>query len=101
VQFCTGWCVLLDEMSAYTPPRPASRPPLDAEEEARELDAFLRAQDPVDLAAADWHMRWEQGLDAEGERQLQGWLAFSSKLSRNVTNEEFRILKLNKGWVKP
>lgn len=75
VQFCTGWCVLLDEMSPYTPPRPASRPPLDAEEEARELEAFLRAQDPVDLAAADWHMLWEQGLDAEGERQLQGWLA--------------------------
>lgn len=39
--------------------------------------------------------------EARKSEGKQASLAFSSKLSRNVTNEEFRILKLNKGWVKP
>lgn len=62
-------------MSLLTPPRPASRSLPDAAEEARELEAYFRQQDPVDLAAADWHTRWEQGLDAEETRQLREWLA--------------------------
>ena len=50
-------------MSHSTPPSRSACVPLDEDAEARELEAYFRQQDPVNVAAADWHTRWEQGLD--------------------------------------
>lgn len=43
----------------------------------RELEEFFRRQDPVDVAAAAWHTRAEQGLSAGEQSELQRWLAAS------------------------
>lgn len=51
----------------------------DDDAEARELEAYFRQQDPVDVAAADWHTRWEQGLSAAEQIELQQWLAASTR----------------------
>ena len=57
-------------------PRSAPRGALaDMREEARELEAFFQQQDPVDVAAAHWHTRQEQGLDAAEAAELAQWLA--------------------------
>ncbi|WP_051174588.1 FecR family protein [Thauera phenylacetica] len=42
---------------------------------SRELEAFVRDQDPVDVAATDWHTRREQGLSAIEEAEFQSWRA--------------------------
>lgn len=44
------------------------------EAEAREHAAYLRAQDPVNLAAVAWHTRRQDGLDAVDEAAFQHWL---------------------------
>lgn len=62
-------------MSHSTPPSPNARVSLDEDAEARELEAYFRQQDPVDVAAADWHTRWEQGLSSVEQTELQQWLA--------------------------
>ncbi|WP_246164908.1 FecR family protein [Pigmentiphaga aceris] len=41
----------------------------------REHDAFMRTLDPAIAAAAEWHTRREDGLDATDEAQFQQWLA--------------------------
>lgn len=65
----------MNEMSPLPPPRPACNPLPDEAEDARELEAYFRQQDPVAVAAADWHTRWEHGLDADEMCQFQQWLA--------------------------
>lgn len=60
------------------PPR-SSTAAQDEAAQARELQAFLQEQDPVDIAAADWHTRREQGLDAAGQAQFDQWLAASPR----------------------
>lgn len=43
----------------------------------RELDEFFRQQDPVNVAAVDWHSRREQGLTADEQQEFRQWLAAS------------------------
>jgi transmembrane sensor len=50
---------------------------LDENAEARELEAYFRQQDPVDVAAADWHTRWELGLTPVEHAELEQWLSAS------------------------
>ncbi len=52
--------------------------PLDKAAQVRELEEFFRGQNPIDLAAADWHTRMEQGLTAEEEAEFTEWLAAST-----------------------
>lgn len=62
------------------PPHPSrsSTAPLDEAAQVRELDEFFRGQNPIDVAAADWHTRMEQGLTAEEEAEFTEWLAAST-----------------------
>ena len=55
-------------------PLPPNPPPPDPLEHDEEHEAFIRRTDPVDLAAADWHTRWEQGLDEAEAHELAQWL---------------------------
>jgi transmembrane sensor len=48
-------------------------PPAD-ETAKREFDAYLRTQDPIDVAATLWHTRREQGLNNAEETEFQEWL---------------------------
>jgi transmembrane sensor len=64
-------------MSHSTPPSRSAHVSLDKDAEARELEAYFRQQAPVNVAAADWHTRWEQGLSSAEETELQQWLAAS------------------------
>lgn len=52
----------------------SSSAPFDEAEEAREYEAFFRQQDPVNVAAVDWHTRWERGCSAAEQAALQHWL---------------------------
>jgi len=61
-------------MSRFSLPS-SSRAPLDEQAQARALAEFLDQQDPVDVAAADWHTRAEQGLSAQQKNALAQWLA--------------------------
>jgi len=61
-------------MSRFPLPSSSSAP-FDEAQEARALAEFLGPQDPVDVAAADWHTRAEQGLDAAAQDALAQWLA--------------------------
>jgi transmembrane sensor len=49
--------------------------PSSDETARREFEAYLRAQDPIDVAATLWHTRREQGLDDAEEAEFQQWLA--------------------------
>ncbi|MBS7779718.1 DUF4880 domain-containing protein, partial [Acidovorax sp. CCYZU-2555] len=49
--------------------------PFDEAAEARALAEFFGQQDAVDVAAADWHTRAEQGLSAQEQDALAQWLA--------------------------
>jgi transmembrane sensor len=49
-------------------------PPAD-ETAKHEFDAFLRTQDPINVAATLWHTRREQGLNNAEETEFQAWLA--------------------------
>lgn len=56
---------------------PREQPPgpgqgTDADE--RVFEEFAREQDPLDIEAAIWVVRKRNGLDAEGEAELQSWL---------------------------
>ncbi len=65
-------------MSRFSPSSRSAPAPLDEAEEARELEAFFRRQDPVDVAAVDWHTRREQGMSAVEQEEFQQWLAASA-----------------------
>lgn len=52
--------------------------PLDKAAQVRELEEFLRGHNPIDLAAAEWHTRMEQGLTAAEEAEFTEWLAAST-----------------------
>lgn len=47
----------------------------DEAEEARELADFFSRQNPVEVAAVEWHSRWEQGLSENEHEALRQWLA--------------------------
>jgi transmembrane sensor len=74
VQFCPLPRVYIHKMSRFSLPS-SSRAPFDEVEEARALAEFFGQQDPVDVAAADWHTRAEQGLSAQEKNALAQWLA--------------------------
>ena len=61
----------LTSAAAGTTPSPAT----GDDGETRANAAFLAGQDPVDVAAAAWLFRRQEGLDAEAEAAFQGWLA--------------------------
>lgn len=64
-------------MSRFSPPSRTAPAPFDEAAEARELEEFFRRQDPVNVAAVDWHTRREQGLTAAEEEAFRQWLAAS------------------------
>lgn len=74
VQFCPLPRVYIHKMSRFSLPSSSSAP-FDEAQEARALAEFLGQQDPVDVAAADWHTRAEQGLSAQEKNALAQWLA--------------------------
>ena len=47
----------------------------DEAAEARELADFFSRQNPVEVAAVEWHSRWEQGLSESEHEALRQWLA--------------------------
>ena len=58
-------------------PRPASSPPPIAaggDADARELADFLADQHPLDVEAANWQVRQQDGLSADEAAELQRWL---------------------------
>ncbi|MDM0090061.1 MULTISPECIES: FecR domain-containing protein [unclassified Variovorax] len=61
-------------MNAPPSARPAP-PPFEGEAPAREHADFLAAQDPVDVAAAGWMVRRQDGLAPAEEAAFQAWLA--------------------------
>ena len=61
-------------MTAPPSARPAP-PAFEGEAPAREHAAFLAAQDPVDVAAAGWMVRRQDGLGPAEEAAFQAWLA--------------------------
>lgn len=70
--------VYTHKMSRFPPsPDVPSPAPFDEAAEARELEEFFRQQDPVDVAAVDWHTRQERGLTEAEQAQFQQWLAAS------------------------
>jgi len=64
-------------MSRFSPPSRSSSAPFDEDADARELEEFFRQQDPVNVAAVNWHSRREQGLTADEQEEFQQWLAAS------------------------
>lgn len=60
---------------------------------SREFEAFLRTQDPVDVAATTWHTRCEQGLTSEEESEFQWWLSSNPAHAAAFTHLE-RSIKL-------
>ncbi|MFT4102397.1 MAG: FecR domain-containing protein [Burkholderiaceae bacterium] len=63
--------------------------------EAREFEAFVRAQDPVSVAAVDWHTRRDEGLTAEQETELEQWLAANPahRIAFARVDESVRVLR--------
>lgn len=57
------------------PGPPAATPAFEGEAPAREHAAFIAAQDPVDVAAAGWMVRRQDGLAPQEEAAFQAWLA--------------------------
>ena len=74
MQFFTGPRVYIHKMSRFSVP-PSSRAASDEAAEARALAQFFAQQDPVEVAAADWHTRAEQGLGPAEQGELARWLA--------------------------
>ena len=75
VNFCPAPRIRIPKMShSFASQRnvPAS---FDEAEEARELADFFSRQNPVELAAVEWHSRWEQGLSESEHEALRQWLA--------------------------
>lgn len=75
VNFCPAPRIRIPKMShSFASQRnvPAS---FDEAAEARELADFFSRQNPVDVAAVEWHSRWEQGLSESEHEALRQWLA--------------------------
>lgn len=70
-------CVYINKMSRFSLSSRSASAPFDEVAEARELEAFFRQQDPVNVAAVDWHTRREQGLAAAEQEEFRQWLAAS------------------------
>lgn len=73
--FCPAPRIRIPKMShSFASQRnvPAS---FDEAAEARELADFFSRQNPVDVAAVEWHSRWEQGLSESEHEALRQWLA--------------------------
>ncbi len=73
--FCPAPRIRIHKMShSFASQRnvPAS---FDEAAEARELADFFSRQNPVDVAAVEWHSRWEQGLSESEHEALRQWLA--------------------------
>lgn len=57
------------------PTTPPDRSPVHgADADECEFDAFAPVQDPLDIEAAAWVARKRNGLNAQGEAELQAWL---------------------------
>ncbi|WP_182343043.1 FecR family protein [Comamonas koreensis] len=61
-----------------TSPSRACAPSVDEAAEQRALQAFFGEQDAVDVQAAQWHTRQEQGLSAGEQAALAQWLQTSA-----------------------
>lgn len=61
-----------------TSPSRACAAPVDEAAEQRALQAFFGDQDAVDVQAAQWHTRQEQGLSAGEQAALAQWLQASA-----------------------
>ncbi|WP_423935722.1 FecR family protein [Comamonas sp. 23] len=61
-----------------TLPSRACAPSVDEAAEQRALQAFFGEQDAVDVQAAQWHTRQEQGLSAGEQAALAQWLQASA-----------------------
>ena len=62
-------------MSASPSPSHRRPPPgQDPIADEREFEVFARSQDPLDIEAARWAARRRDGLDPQGEAELQAWL---------------------------
>ena len=58
-------------------PFPSHRRPPPGQDpiaDEREFEVFARSQDPLDIEAARWAARRRDGLDPQGEAELQAWL---------------------------
>lgn len=64
-------------MNRSTPPASLACSSSSEETTRNEYEAYCRAQDPIDVAAAEWHTRWEQGLDSAEEAEFRQWLSAS------------------------
>ncbi|WP_454691450.1 FecR family protein [Achromobacter aloeverae] len=47
----------------------------DSNSDSQDFDRFAREHDPLDIEAATWVARRRNGLDADGEAELEAWLA--------------------------
>lgn len=63
--------------------------------ERREFEAYLRSQNPIDVAATEWHTRREQGLNTAEEAEFRQWLAAnpSHKAAFAHLNEGIQLLR--------
>lgn len=77
-----------------TLPSHASAPPFDEAAEARALQAFLGDQDPVDVQAAQWHTRQEQGLSDGEQAELLQWLQTSTRHAEAFGRIETGVARL-------
>lgn len=95
MQFCVVLCVYTNKMIRTTAPTGASCTQALDEVAERELEAFSRDQDPVDIAATDWHTRSEQGLSVAEEAEFQAWRAASPAHAKAwaQVDESIRLLR--------
>lgn len=77
-----------------TSPSQASAPPFDEAAEARALQAFFGEQDAVELQAAQWHTRQEQGLGAGEQAELAQWLQASAEHAEAFARMDTGVARL-------
>ncbi|MDR2330240.1 MAG: DUF4880 domain-containing protein, partial [Comamonas sp.] len=77
-----------------TSPSHAPAPPFDEAAEARALQAFFGEQDAVDLQAAQWHTRQEQGLNAAEQAELAQWLQASAEHAEAFARMDTGVARL-------
>ena len=77
-----------------TTPSDASAPPFDEAAEARALQAFLGGQDAVEVLAAQWHTRQEQGLNAGEQAELAQWLQASTEHAEAFARMDAGVARL-------
>jgi len=69
-------------MTLQRPTRTTAVQPSRQAEDERELEAFLRTQDPVAFEAALWLTRQDAGLSAGDQHRFEQWLAADSAHAR-------------------